>query len=349
MPKFNPSILLVDDQEDNIYTLERRLKKDGYTQLTSATNGTDALQLINSNPYDLILLDLMMPDISGLEVLEEIKSDPNLRHIPVIMITASDEREIAAKCIKSGADDFITKPFNSTILQARVSSSLNKKMMHDMETQYFHKIEEEKKQSDELLHSVLPKMAIGDLKSQDYLKPRRYEDVVLLVSDLVSFTSFSEKNSPEAVVESLQSLFEHYEESMSDYGFEKIKTIGDAFFAVSGIHTFTDQPIISAIKLAAQMQNIASASHQKWRLHCGIHKGPVVAGIFGKQPLQFDLLGHTVNTAFRICDYSEENEILMSQSAWMSCRKQVRAKSKGILELNGGIHLELMQFTNFKI
>ena len=96
MPKFNPSILLVDDQEDNIYTLERRLKKDGYTQLTSATNGTDALQLINSNPYDLILLDLMMPDISGLEVLEEIKSDPNLRHIPVIMITASDEREIAA-------------------------------------------------------------------------------------------------------------------------------------------------------------------------------------------------------------------------------------------------------------
>ena len=173
MPKFNPSILLVDDQEDNIYTLERRLKKDGYTQLTSAKNGTDALQLVNSNPYDLILLDLMMPDISGLEVLEEIKSDPNLRHIPVIMITASDEREIAAKCIKSGADDFIIKPFNSTILQARVSSSLNKKMMHDMETQYFHKIEEEKKQSDELLHSVLPKMAIGDLKSQDYLKPRR--------------------------------------------------------------------------------------------------------------------------------------------------------------------------------
>ena len=96
------------------------------------------------------------------------------------------------------------------------------------------------------------------------------------------------------------------------------------------------------------MQNIASASPQKWRLHCGIHKGPVVAGIFGKQTLQFDLLGHTVNTAFRICDYSEENEILMSQSAWMSCRKQVRAKSKGILELKGGIHLELMQFTNFK-
>ena len=168
-------------------------------------------------------------------------------------------------------------------------------------------------------------------------------------SDLVSFTSFSEDNSPDAVVESLQSLFEHYEESMSDYGFEKIKTIGDAFFAVSGIHTFSNQPIISAIELAVQMQRIASESPQKWKLHCGIHNGPVVAGIFGKQTLQFDLLGHTVNTAFRICDYSEENEILMSQSAWMSCRKQVRAKSKGILELKGGIHLELMQFTNFKI
>ena len=127
MAKYSPKILVVDDNEDNRYTLHRRLKKDGYSEISLANGGQEALDIVYEESFDLILLDLMMPDISGLEVLQQVKSDPDLRHIPVIMVTASDDVESAAECIQSGADDYITKPINATLLNARVSSSLDKK------------------------------------------------------------------------------------------------------------------------------------------------------------------------------------------------------------------------------
>ncbi len=106
MAKYSPKILVVDDNEDNRYTLHRRLKKDGYSEISLANGGQEALDIVYEESFDLILLDLMMPDISGLEVLQQVKSDPDLRHIPVIMVTASDDVESAAECIQSGADDF---------------------------------------------------------------------------------------------------------------------------------------------------------------------------------------------------------------------------------------------------
>ena len=109
--KEDANILIVDDIEDNRYTLERRLKRDGYTNIFLAEGGKTALEMASENKFDLILLDLMMPDMSGLEVLKYLKGDPLQRSIPVIMVTASDEVETAAECIINGADDFITKPF----------------------------------------------------------------------------------------------------------------------------------------------------------------------------------------------------------------------------------------------
>ena len=93
MAKYSPKILVVDDNEDNRYTLHRRLKKDGYSEISLANGGQEALDIVYEESFDLILLDLMMPDISGLEVLQQVKSDPDLRHIPVIMVTASDDVE----------------------------------------------------------------------------------------------------------------------------------------------------------------------------------------------------------------------------------------------------------------
>ncbi|GIR61759.1 MAG: hypothetical protein CM15mP66_12070 [Pseudomonadota bacterium] len=107
-------------------------EKDGYSEISLANGGQEALDIVYEESFDLILLDLMMPDISGLEVLQQVKSDPDLRHIPVIMVTASDDVESAAECIQSGADDYITKPINATLLNARVSSSLDKKRVRDL-------------------------------------------------------------------------------------------------------------------------------------------------------------------------------------------------------------------------
>ena len=126
-------ILIVDDIDDNLYTLERRLNRDGYSDIVKASGGNEALTLVEANKFDLVLLDLMMPDVSGLEVLKKLKSDPEHRKIPVIMVTAADEVETTAECIAAGADDYLTKPINSKLVKARVAACLKKKKFSDHE------------------------------------------------------------------------------------------------------------------------------------------------------------------------------------------------------------------------
>ena len=126
-----PLLLVVDDNEDNRYTLARRLTREGYANLATVANGREALQLLGSRPVDLVLLDIMMPEMNGYEVLERMKGSDQLRHIPVIMISAVDEIESVVRCIELGADDYLSKPFNPTLLRARVGASLERKRLHD--------------------------------------------------------------------------------------------------------------------------------------------------------------------------------------------------------------------------
>ncbi len=125
------ALLVVDDNEDNRYTLTRRLKRLGYTNVATATNGREALEVLQANPIDLVLLDIMMPDMNGYEVLERLKADPQRRHIPVIMISAIEEVESVIRCIELGAEDYLSKPFNPTLLRARVGASLERKKLND--------------------------------------------------------------------------------------------------------------------------------------------------------------------------------------------------------------------------
>jgi sigma-B regulation protein RsbU (phosphoserine phosphatase) len=127
-----PALLVVDDNDDNRYTLTRRLTREGYTNLTTATNGREALDLLQSKRFDLLLLDIMMPDMNGYEVLERMKAaGAELRNIPVIMISALSEIESVVRCIELGAEDYLPKPFNPTLLRARVGASLEKKRLRD--------------------------------------------------------------------------------------------------------------------------------------------------------------------------------------------------------------------------
>jgi len=137
------ALLLVDDNEDNRYTLSRRLNRAGYTNLTMALNGREALDLLNARPFDLVLLDVMMPEMNGYEVLEHLKADARLRHVPVIMISALDQIESVIRCIELGAEDYLPKPFNPTLLKARVGASLEKKRLRDEIDAYLARIEAE--------------------------------------------------------------------------------------------------------------------------------------------------------------------------------------------------------------
>jgi signal transduction histidine kinase/DNA-binding response OmpR family regulator len=125
------ALLIVDDIEDNRFALSRRLARQGYLNVTTAADGRQALELLKSKPFDLVLLDIMMPNVNGYEVLAEMKASEQLRHIPVIMISAVDEIDSVIRCIELGAEDYLPKPFNPTLLRARVGACLERKRLHD--------------------------------------------------------------------------------------------------------------------------------------------------------------------------------------------------------------------------
>jgi CheY-like chemotaxis protein len=126
------SLLVVDDNEMNRDVLSRRLQRQGYT-VAVAEDGRQALDMIKAQPFDLVLLDIMMPGMNGYQVLEHIKADDALRHIPVIMTSALDESEGITRCLEMGAEDYLTKPFDMVVVKARVSACLEKVRLHNQE------------------------------------------------------------------------------------------------------------------------------------------------------------------------------------------------------------------------
>ncbi len=129
-------ILVADDIKSNRFFVVNHLKKQGFSKFYEATNGVEALALLKNHQIDLVLLDVMMPEMNGRQVLKTIKGDTSLRHIPVIMITALDDMDSTAECIENGAEDYILKPFNPVLLNARISASLERKRLRDVEREY---------------------------------------------------------------------------------------------------------------------------------------------------------------------------------------------------------------------
>jgi sigma-B regulation protein RsbU (phosphoserine phosphatase) len=152
------ALLIVDDNEDNRYTLTRRLNREGYDNLTTANNGREALDLLHSRPFDLVLLDIMMPDLNGYEVLEQMKVNAELRNVPVIMISALSEIDSVIRCIELGAEDYLPKPFNPTLLRARVGATLEKKRLRDEVRASLARLEDEMDSARKLQLGMLPRL-----------------------------------------------------------------------------------------------------------------------------------------------------------------------------------------------
>jgi len=148
-------ILVVDDNESNRDMLSRRLRRNGY-EVEVATDGRRALESVQHGDFDLVLLDIMMPEMNGYEVLERLKSDDALRHVPVLMISAVDDLDSVVRCIQLGADDYLPKPFNPTLLKARVQASLMRKRLHDREVLYARSLENELEIGRRIQKSFLP-------------------------------------------------------------------------------------------------------------------------------------------------------------------------------------------------
>jgi sigma-B regulation protein RsbU (phosphoserine phosphatase) len=152
------ALLVVDDNEDNRYTLTRRLNREGYANLTTANDGRAALELLHAKSFDLVLLDIMMPELNGYEVLEQMKASPALRTVPVIMISALSEIDSVIRCIELGAEDYLAKPFNPTLLRARVGATLEKKRLRDEVEASLARLEEELDAARKMQLAMLPRV-----------------------------------------------------------------------------------------------------------------------------------------------------------------------------------------------
>ena len=338
-----PRLLVVDDNDDNLYTLTRRLKRQGFTEYATAVNGREALAMLRAEPFDLVLLDIMMPEMNGFQVLEEMQVDMGLRDIPVIVISAMDDLDSVAKCIELGAEDHLSKPFQPTLLKARLDASLSRKRMRDQEELMAENLRQEKDRADSFLRAMLPPGAVSELKANQEVKPRRYEEVAVLYCDIVGFTAYCDGTPPEQVVSELQAVVSEFEALTEKHGLEKIKTIGDAYLATAGLLRHLETPLAAAVACGLDMAGAEALSVPGWKVRVGIHSGSVVAGIIGDKQFLFDVWGDTVNMAARICDKAPPGAVSVSSEGWQWIKDMFNGRSLGQHDLKGKGLVELVE------
>ena len=338
-----PPLLIVDDVEDNRVALAMRLELAGYANVTHAADGRAALALLREQSFDLVLLDIMMPEMDGYQVLEEMKADTELRDVPVIMISAVEELDSVVRCIELGAADYLTKPFNPTLLKARVDTYVERAQYKALEAAYFKNLEAEKKRADHLLATLLPRHIAQVLKANKALPPIRYDGVTVLSCDVVDFTAYSESHPPELVFAQLETLIETFEDLLEAHGLAKIKTVGDAIMATCGLLTENDNPVRAATACALDMVQAAGRHAAGWQVRAGIDHGSMVAGVIGRTQLQFDIWGDAVNTAVRIEGVSAPGTVNLSGRAWQYLRGQAQGRSLGLVDLKGKERIEVIE------
>jgi class 3 adenylate cyclase/CheY-like chemotaxis protein len=337
------AILIVDDNEDNRYTLSRRLKRQGHTNLAIAENGRQALDIMAEQPFGLVLLDIMMPEMNGYQVLEHIKSDMDLRDTSVIMISALDDMESVVRCLELGAEDYLPKPFNATLLKARVGAALEKKRLRDQQEAQMERLEAEKRRADNVLSALLPAGAARALKSRGEVRPARFDDVAVLVCEIVDFARRCEDDSPEQVESELRPLVDGLEASIDKHRLEQISAAGGMFTAAAGLYAPLDEAPLAAIKCGLDMVAAGRRLEPRWRVRVGIHGGAVFAGILGRKHYSFDLWGQPVDTARRLAREAEGGTVVVRGPLWMEVRGRRRGKSRGSIDLDGGETVEMIE------
>ncbi len=334
-------ILVVDDNEMNRDLLSRRLKRQGHNVIT-VNDGQQALDMIHSEPFDLVLLDIMMPGMNGYQVLEHLKSDPKLRYIPVIMVSALDDVESVVRCIELGAEDYLFKPFNPTLLKARVGASLEKKRLRDQEQAFLQQLQAEQAKSEQLLLNILPKPIADRLKQGEHTIADNFSEVTVLFADIVNFTEFSADLAPRELVQLLNKIFSAFDELAEQHNLEKIKTIGDAYLVVGGLPTPRDDHAEAIADMALDMQNVMKTlqadlahKHCSLNIRIGINTGPVGAGVIGTTKFAYDIWGDTVNTASRMESLGQPGHIQVSATTHQRLTQKYTFQERGSIDVKG--------------
>ena len=367
------SILIVDDTASQRLVLASILKAAGYTALHSVSSAHEAFALLGVDTIatiediDLILMDLSMPDIDGIEACQRIKTVERLRDIPVIMVTASTEAEDLQQAFAAGANDYIIKQVNKMELMARVRSAL--RLKHEMDRRKAREqellavthqltevnqtleqamaildekhrlLQDEQERSERLLLNILPRPIADRLKRDQGVIADSFPEVTVLFADIVDFTRLSARISPSDLVALLNEVFSSFDLLAEKHGLEKIKTIGDAYMVVGGLPTPRADHAVAVAEMALDMQayleSHSSARVDSLRLRIGIHTGPVVAGVIGTKKFIYDLWGDTVNTASRMESHGFSGSIQLTEATYALLRDNYTFQERGKVQIKG--------------
>ena len=296
-------ILVVDDDALNRRLLTATLAREGH-RTTSASDGEEALAALEEDQPDVILLDVVMPGIDGFGVLERIKADEALRHLPVIMISGVDDSESVIRCLEMGADDFLPKPFDPAILRARINAGLDRKALHDLERDRVR----------DIFTRFLPEPLVDDVLARTDGDARIHPELLtgtVMFADLRGFTSFAEGRPVDEVIEAINTYLTLMTNAILDHGGTLVDYMGDGIMAAFGAPIANDQHADLALAAARAMAGEELATFNAWlsgagvehrfRMGIGINSGPVLSGSVGSQRrLDYAVIGDTTNTASRI-------------------------------------------------
>ncbi len=316
-------ILIVEDTPANIQAVSAILKEQGF-QISVATNGRQALEVLDRVRPDLILLDIMMPEMDGFETCQRIKASTAWREIPIIFLTARAETADIVRGFELGAVDYVSKPFNSHELLARVNTHLTLDQLH--------------RENQRLLLNVLPAKIAEKLKQQTGIIAERFDDVSVLFADIVGFTALSTRLSPTGLVELLNRMFSRFDELADHNGLEKIKTIGDSYMVAGGLIEPDPDHLAAMANMAIAMHaSIAELADDfpGLSVRVGFHVGSVIAGVIGIRKFTYDVWGDTVNTASRLESHGVPGRIHVSDAVQKRLQGRYRFEGRGVIELKG--------------
>jgi len=315
---------VVDDTPANLQALAATLKAKGY-QISVATNGRQALEVVERVRPDLILLDVVMPEMDGFETCQRLKASPATSAIPVIFLTARTETADIVKGFELGAVDYVPKPFNAHELLARVNTHLTMDRLH--------------RENERLLLSILPASIATRLKSGDAGIADHFPEASVLFADLVNFTTLSGGMSPKPLVSLLDDLFTQFDSLARRHQVEKIKTIGDCYMAVCGVPEQRADHATAladmALELVECVQQFNVGRGTALQIRIGLGTGPVVAGVIGRSKFIYDLWGDTVNTASRMESTGLPNRVQVTERLQQALAAQFDLEPRGEIEVKG--------------
>jgi class 3 adenylate cyclase len=352
-----PRVLIADDNAANVRIMRTRLAADGY-EVVTAGDGEQALAVAHEAEPDLILLDIMMPKVDGIEVCRRLKARPNPSFVPIILVTAmTDAKDIVAG-LEAGADEYLTKPVDHAALAARVRSMLRIKALHDTVAEQADEIARwnatlEKRVAEQvaelermgrLKRFFSPQLADAIVSggAEDPLRPHRREITVVFL-DLRGFTAFAEMSEPEEVSEVLEAYHAEVGHVIVAHEGTLERFTGDGMMVFFNDPVQVANPEERALRMADAMRERIRVLRAEWRrrgwdldLGMGIAKGYATIGAIGFEGRRdYAAIGSVTNLAFRLCTEASPGQILISQRIYAAVPDLVDAKEVGPLHLKG--------------